>query len=297
MEIVLDKPEATTGRRVWTLQRVHTAERVALVYFCYLALLAYYRHLPVFHRTVLTALPAVLYGLWWLETETSKAWSRIVREWASLGLILIGYWSLQWFAAGEPSHWESVWVGWDRTLLDQAGLRHALESAGSAGPFLLETLYLLLYSIPPLALGLLYLCGARAKTNRFLLILFLGTFFAYALLPMIPVSSPRLAFAGSDEPGFRGWPRLINTYLLDHLDISTSVFPSGHVAVAFSSAFGLFSALRNRRTIWSLAFLVAALVYLATVYGRYHYAVDGLASFCIAILAWQVGERLACEDH
>jgi membrane-associated phospholipid phosphatase len=79
--------------------------------------------------------------------------------------------------------------------------------------------------------------------------------------------------------------------VLDHLDISTGVFPSGHVAVAFSSAFALLSVLRQRRWIWCSAFIIATMVYVATIYGRYHYAVDGLASIVIAFVAWRVAER------
>ena len=78
----------------------------------------------------------------------------------------------------------------------------------------------------------------------------------------------------------------MNTYLLDHLDISTSVFPSGHVAVAFSSALALFTVLRERRKVWMGAFAAAVLIYAATIYGRYHYAVDGAASILIVTASW-----------
>ena len=75
------------------------------------------------------------------------------------------------------------------------------------------------------------------------------------------------------------------------MDIGTSVFPSGHVAVAFSSAFGMLRAVRSRPGIWVPVFVVATLVYAATIYCRYHYAVDGLASIGIAALAWKVSGR------
>ena len=80
--------------------------------------------------------------------------------------------------------------------------------------------------------------------------------------------------------------RAINIWLFEHCDISTSVFPSGHVAVAFSSAFGLLRAMPERRWLSSSVFAIAIIVVVATVYCRYHYAVDGLASIGISIFAW-----------
>ena len=59
------------------------------------------------------------------------------------------------------------------------------------------------------------------------------------------------------------------------------------LALALSAALGLFHALRERAPVWGLAFLFAFLVYVATIYGRYHYAVDGLASIFIVLAVWK----------
>jgi membrane-associated phospholipid phosphatase len=98
-------------------------------------------------------------------------------------------------------------------------------------------------------------------------------------------------FPGADAPAILTAPRVVNTWVLDNLDISTGVFPSGHVAVAFASAFGLLATLRHRPTVWVPGFLIAMLVYIATIYGRYHYAVDGLISIVITFLAWRLASR------
>ena len=258
--------------------------------------MGFYRSLRPAQELILLALPLVLCLLCKWESESSRPWSRITREWASMGLILVGYWSLEWFSRSHLSHLQTTWLKWDQAVLHNAGLKNAIERNGSGLPILLETLYLLLYAIPPACLGVIYCCRARARSDRFLLILFLGTFTTYALLPLFPITSPRVAFPGLDLPSFTSLPRTINTWLLDNMDISTSVFPSGHVAVAFSSAFGVRSVLPHRRWIWSTVFGVAALVYVATIYGRYHYAVDGLASIGIAWLAWRLGERMTNVD-
>jgi membrane-associated phospholipid phosphatase len=257
----------------------------------YVALLSLVRPLAAHQRLALCVIPIMLCGLWFFEAGRSRGWSQIVRQWASLGLILAAYWSLGWFTGPHHSDWQTTWLAWDRALLDAAGLRDAIELAGPTFPIILETCYLFLYAIPPVTLGILYVVGERRQAQRFLLVLFLGTFTAYALLPFFPVSSPRVAFPGSDLPHVRNPLHTLNASMLDSLDISTSVFPSGHVAVAFSSALGLLSVLPRRRRLWLGSLAVASLVYIATIYGRYHYAVDGLASILIALAAWRLVER------
>jgi len=283
----LSPPQHRTG---WSGLAVH--ERVALFYFCLLAAWGFIRPFAASRRALLVAVPIGLYLLCVWESRVSRAWSRVAREWSSLGVILVAYLSLQLFADARLSSWEHVWVGWDRRLLDAIGFRAAVEAFGRLIPDALESAYLMLYVLPHLSLAAVYFIGERFLARKFLLVLFLGTFTAYILIPCFPVASPRMAFPNLDLPSFQSLPRTINEWLLDHMDISTGVFPSGHVAVAFSCAFGLLSAMPRRRKVWMTAFIIASMVYLATIYGRYHYAVDGLASILIAALAWRITEHL-----
>ena len=287
-ESVLTRSDRVHVQTRTLLEGIHAYERVALIYFCYLAALGLFRPVPAPHRVALFAVPLFICVLIRLEIPASRPWSRVARQWVSLALILVAYWLLGWFAAAPLGKVEATWAAWDARLLNDYGLKHAVEAAGWIGPSVIETCYLLVYAIPPLSLGLVYACGERPRANRFLTILFLGTLTAYALLPLVPIVSPRLAFPANDPPAFHGVAHRINTFLLDRYDISTGVFPSGHVAVAFSSALGLFSVLRERRWIWPLSFLMAFLVYVDTIYGRYHYAVDGLASICVVLMVWGV---------
>jgi len=134
----------------------------------------------------------------------------------------------------------------------------------------------------------LYLSRARNNSDRFLFTLLLGVFAAYALIPYFPSASPRTVFPNEDLPHYASVWRSWNVWLLDRYDISTGVFPSGHVAVAFSCGFGLLRAMPEKRWWWGGIFMAATMVFIATVYGRYHYAVDGIASIGISIAAWLV---------
>jgi membrane-associated phospholipid phosphatase len=230
-------------------------------------------------------------ALWTLasiENRYSRNWSSIARDWTPLALILAGYWELNWFAGPATSHWNNLWIGFDRLLLNQLGLRAAIETFGGAVAGTLELVYLLLYTIPPVCMAALYLNGARKRSDRFLFTLLLGTFAAYALIPFFPTASPRTVFPNEDLPHYASVWRSLNVWLLDRYDISTGIFPSGHVAVAFSCGFGLLRALPEKRWWWSGIFMVATLVFVATVYCRYHYAADGIASIGISTAAWLV---------
>jgi len=267
-------------------------EAVAITYFFYIAVLASVYHLSGPVRLTAWVVPIVLLTLTSIEGCYSRRWSSIARDWAPLALILVGYWQLAWFSRPASSLWNYRWIGFDRLLLNHLGFRALLEAFGRTIPWTLEVVYLLLYTIPPLCMAALYLGGARNRVDRFLFTLFLGTFAAYALLPYFPTASPRVAFPNEDLPHYSSIWRAFNIWLLDRYDISTSVFPSGHVAVAFSSGFGLLRALPQRRWWWGTIFAAAVLVLAATVYCRYHYAADGAASVGISVLAWLISGLL-----
>jgi len=278
-----------------TGSRLRACEIVALAYFACLACLALTRHFSMGRVLILASIPAVLWAVWHAQSRSNHWLVAILRDWWPLSLILAGYWAIGWFTAPPLEDLQRTLVKLDRIILNDAHLRELIEAAGPWIPAMLETIYLLLYAIPPVCLGILYASGERSQAPRFLLLVFAGTFTAYVLLPWIPVISPRLAFPGADLPGYSGMVRSVNTWLLDHLDISTSVLPSGHVAVAFSSALAMITVLRRRPWVGRCVLGVAGLVYVATIYCRYHYSVDGLASIVLVSLIHGLVSRCSYE--
>lgn len=273
----------------WRFLEAH--ERVAFLYFSYLAILGLLRPLSATQQICLLSTPVLLYSLCLLESRGSHVWTRITREWCSLCVILPGYWFASWFESPFSNRFQQVFIQWDRSLFANFNLQTLIEAIEWIPP-VLELAYLMLYVVPFFALGLLYAKGSRNQAPRFLLILLLGTFSVYAVLPHSSVSSPRIAFPTDSLPSSMNVVRCINLWVLDHLDNSKTVFPSGHVAVASSAAFGLRSCLPDSRWLHFSGFVGAILVYVATVHGRYHYAADGIASAGIAFVAWRVMSRI-----
>jgi membrane-associated phospholipid phosphatase len=65
-----------------------------------------------------------------------------------------------------------------------------------------------------------------------------------------------------------------------------SVFPSAHVSGSFSAAFGMMGLVARPVWIGRAMLVLAVLIAISTVYGRYHYAADAAAGLTIAVVAW-----------
>lgn len=242
--------------------------------------------------------PLVFLALEACERAARRRWIGIVRDWAPLPFLLLAYWNVDFAAKTRTDYaFELRWIGIDKLLLNDWHGREAIEYFGSLVPTVLEFCYLILYAVPPLLLGAVYLLGGRRRVDPFLFTVFAGTLLTYTLLPLFPSASPRLVFPGQDLPSAVTIFRRINMWLLDNWDIRTSVFPSGHVTVAFSSAFAAMVALPERRWLGRLLLVFATLVALNTVYARYHFAVDGAAGLAISLLGFAISRTAMRESR
>ena len=215
----------------------------------------------------------------------------ILRDWAPIGFTLAAYREMNWFTPSvRDYHLERAWIVWDRWLLDTGHLRAAIESLGPLLPSCLEISYVLVYGIAPISLTILFLNSPptlrRQRVKTFWLAYLAGTLTAYALFPYFPSDPPRTVFPGADLPTIVTVFRRFNLTILGKYGIHASVFPSAHVSSAFACAWGLLIAMPDRRRYGWIVAAYAVLVALATVYGRYHFAVDAVAGFAVSFLAF-----------
>jgi membrane-associated phospholipid phosphatase len=112
-----------------------------------------------------------------------------------------------------------------------------------------------------------------------------GTLLAYALFPYFPSDPPRTLFGGSDMPNIVTPLRQFNLWIVSGYGIHSSVFPSAHVSSAFSAGWALLWLVPHRKGFGWGMLAYAGSVAVATVYGRYHYAVDALAGFGVSAIA------------
>jgi membrane-associated phospholipid phosphatase len=206
----------------------------------------------------------------------------VVRPWLALALVPLAYWHADTLALSPPHGlYERDWMALDVRVLGTWHLQSVVESAGLIMPVLLETIYASVYLVPAVILAIVQARGTARSIEVFLQTFLLGTLTAYALLPFFPSSSPRLAFADVLPPRDSA-VRHLNIWILQHLDIGVSVFPSGHVTAAWATALGAFRAVPERRMVVLCCAIFAAMTAVATVYGRYHYVADAVAGIAVA---------------
>jgi membrane-associated phospholipid phosphatase len=272
---------------VWASLR--NSERIYVCYFVYTAALSLFLNLPNGTRVRTFAVNAAVIGSYYLiARRKERAWD-IARDWIPQALAFLAYKQAGWFA--PPTHDYSLehgWIVWDRLFLHEWGGRAVIESIPGL-PLLLELSYLLVYAVPPFAVAAFYFMHKRERVDAMLVIYSLGLLLAYGQFPAWPSEPPRTVFPGMDAPTADNVLRRVNLFLVGGYGIHTSVFPSAHVSGAFSAAFA-FWMIAGRRPFLQIGFtLYAVLVSVATVYGRYHYAVDAVAGLAVAIAAAWIG--------
>ena len=217
-----------------------------------------------------------------------------LRNWIPLALMLLAYKEMGWLAPASHDHrLEQSWIVWDRLLLTRWRLRNIIESAGPLFPSILELCYVLVYALPAFSLTMLYVYRKAHDAERLLVIYLLGLFLSYVQFPFWPSEPPRIVFPGEDALAIDIVIRRFNHWILGGYGIHTSVFPSAHVSGAFAAAFALKRVLAEHRWLYRAVFVYATLVAIATVYGRYHYAVDALAGVAVGMLAALVAGRIS----
>lgn len=257
-----------------------------IAYFAYVALIA-----PFFFTggyfsawkawVVAGAVAAVL----WMVAGMRSIFFLAARDLLPAALTLVAYREMNWFARPHDHHLELVWIVWDRRLLDAWGLRAAIESAGTLLPSYLELCYLLVYAVGPASLALVIIYGERSRVNRFWVTYLIGALGAYALFPYFPSDPPRVVFPGADLPNVVTALRRLNLAIVSGYGIHSSVFPSAHVSCALTGAWGLLVTLKRHRWIGWVMVMYALSVAVATVYGRYHFAVDAVAGIAVSLVA------------
>jgi len=155
---------------------------------------------------------------------------------------------------------------------------------------LLKLSYLLVYVMPVAATAVFCACGARIRLEAAYRIILRATLASYALYPLFPSEPPRSVFPGEDLPMMSAL-RAFNLKILGTYRIHMSVFPSGHAAAAFSCAFAVRRLLPEWRLPGRVLVLLAVLIAVATVYGRYHFAIDMLAGLGRAMAALWLNRR------
>jgi membrane-associated phospholipid phosphatase len=281
---------------------LRVSEWVLVAYFSYCIACSQWMDVRPGVERITPALNSLIIGglvlLAYAEGLRHRRLLSIMRDWYPLPLMLLAYREMGWFA--PPSHsyeLEHSWIGYDRLLLNDWGLRRLIEIAGPLGPSLLEVSYSLVYAIAPFCMGWLYARRYEKRMDAFLATFLSSIFLSYVFFPFFPSEPPRTVFPNQDLPGILTVFRRFNLGLVGNYGIHTSVFPSAHCSGAFGAAFAMREVLPEEPYIWRALLVLAICIATATVYGRYHYAVDAAAGIAISLVSWTVARYTASKHH
>lgn len=208
--------------------------------------------------------------------------SLVLLDFITMLLFLVPYWQTGQFFLGPSEEMQNRLLAFDRRLLPRVSAKSGTEP-NSIG-LLLEMAYLSCYPLVPVAVLTVYLAGIRSRIDGFWLVLLVATYLCYAITPLVPAFPPRaLLEDGAGEARQPSTGRTVNRWILRHGSIHAISFPSAHVASAFAIAFVL---LYYAPLIGAVFLVIAVLISLGAVIGRYHYAADVLAGAFTALIVF-----------
>lgn len=254
----------------------------SVIYFLYLAAVA--AVLPRLSRRSRWRAAAAAGGgllLTILTAVTTTFWLRDVL--LPPALLLVGYWGSGLLWTGPMPGIEARLAAFDRRL----GIPDACAVTPRALCELLEVAYAGVYPLIPVGLVLHLTYGAAPDAGRFWTVVLGTDYVCFAMLPWIQTRPPRVL--GGAVPWRSGF-RSLNEKLLGHASIGVNTVPSGHAAEAMAVALLLADAP------WPVALamaLSALAVSVGAVLGRYHYAVDALAGWAVALIVWSCASAVS----
>lgn len=263
------------------------SDRIYFAYFIYVFFVALLMRPGVAFRAALIAIGTGCVMLVFHRlSERSFAWS-VANDWLPLVYTFMAYREMDLFTpALRDYHLELSWIVWDRILLDGWGLRAGIESLGAVVPGYLEFCYLLVYGTFIFSISAFYRANRRERIDHFITAYAVGTLLSYALFPYFPSDPPRVVFPNLDQPAITTALREFNLFLVGNYGIHSSVFPSAHVSSAFAAGWGLLWLLPEKPWVGRGMLIYSISVSIATIYGRYHYAVDALAGAVVGLAAF-----------
>jgi len=270
---------------------MRAAEWINIFAFSSFVILAWMRRsLGATRRAKITAIGIVALGITAinglvLPKILAPALASGIRDWALYALLLMFYSQAGHFVTRVDVEFQARLERLDWRIVAPA-LRWCKRSP--VGPWILTTLelaYLLCYVSMPVALGVLYLLGMRQQADRFWTVVLLATYACYAMLAVVQTQSPRMLPEKRSVQALPGKVRSLNLWILRHASIHTNTFPSAHVASTTACALVM---LALSPGVGWVFLVIAILIALGTVAGRYHYAADAILGAIAALAAFVI---------
>ena len=244
-------------------------------FFLYvLALAAFMPGLPVSSRTKAAASAAAGLALALTAGLTTNFWLRGLL--LPPAVLLIAYRASGFLWRGPMFGIESALAGADRAL----GVRSMARRLPRIVAEFLEFAYGGVYPLIPIALVLHLLFSANPDADHFWTVVLITDFVCFGMLPLIQTRPPRHL---ETTPPWTARLRILNLNILNKGSIGMNTVPSGHAAEALAAALLV---LDTPPAVVAWMFFNAAAISAGAIFGRYHYTIDAIAGWIVAIGVW-----------
>jgi membrane-associated phospholipid phosphatase len=250
---------------------------LAFVYFLYLAVLGVARgHVRARRASVAALIGTTVISRVMGYLPPAPAAIAIDQVWR-LVVLLAGYHAAGAFYTAPNVRLEAWLLAIDRRVLGS----RVWPPAGRA---LLEAAYTSVYLVIPAGAAVVIFSATPEAVDRFWTIVLAAGFACYGSLPWIQTRPPR-AIEPATSAAASSQLRRLNLGILERGSIGVNTLPSGHAATAAAVALAVWP---HAPPAGALFVVVAILIAIATVVGRYHYAVDTVLGVAVGVAAWLV---------
>jgi len=195
-------------------------------------------------------------------------------------VLFVGYWTSGLLFRAPSPRLESLLSAVDTALR----VRQTAGAVERPAAEFLEIAYAAVYALIPIALAIYSIVTPpdRLDLDRFWTVVLVTDFICFAFLPWIQTRPPRALEQG--EP-WRSSFRQLNLRVVGAASIRVNTCPSGHAAEAAAAALLVSNALAP---VFAGMLFAALAVSAGAVYGRYHYALDAISGWMVALVVWLV---------
>ncbi len=151
-------------------------------------------------------------------------------------------------------------------------------------------MYSLYIFFPFLIIFLFHYQNKNKKLDHFIITLTLVIYSAIIIFMLIPVEGPQYAFPEIYHIPLSQERIVLSTQdIVNGLRYTRDAFPSLHIAITFTY---LLFAYINYRKIFYLTLPLIISIWISTIYLRYHYFIDWIASFLLVFIAFYISKKL-----
>jgi membrane-associated phospholipid phosphatase len=260
---------------------MRVSEAIAVAYFTYLAITALVIPLPTLstrRRLQVWLAAGLVIGIEIvLAAVPAASGINTIRDWLPALAILFAYFATGLFFVAPSARAEAWLRRWDDRLI---GARR-FERMPRPVRVYFDAVYDACFLIIPAGFAVLVWAGQSAHADRYWTLVSAAEFLAFGTLPWFQarppwaIETPRVI----DQAAFRRF----SLSWVNYTTIHANTFPSAHASASLAVALAVWPEVP-----WAgaLLALLAVSIAVASVVGRFHYAIDAITGLLLALALW-----------